>query len=275
MRTSSLTPTHERIARAILNLERRHEPAFVSDLVRNLGYAAESSLTATLHLMERKGFLLLQGGGARGRSRVARLTTQGRMAIGAGGIPLLGFIPAGPLTEALQQADDFVEPEELFPYRDGDFLLRVKGDSMIGDGILDGDKVLLRPASKPAREKSPPSWSGNPTSRRSNTSTWTRNRHPPGQQSEVSRPFRPRRVRLCRGSLSRVDPAEYCLILPIAPTSGKHHLGSSSSAYGRGTSLLCLFLSWDAAGVVGIFPDRKPAYPPLPCSREPSNQGTA
>jgi repressor LexA len=145
MRTSSLTPTHERIARAILNLERRHEPAFVSDLVRNLGYAAESSLTATLHLMERKGFLLLQGGGARGRSRVARLTTQGRMAIGAGGIPLLGFIPAGPLTEALQQADDFVEPEELFPYRDGDFLLRVKGDSMIGDGILDGDKVLLRP----------------------------------------------------------------------------------------------------------------------------------
>ena len=46
MRTSSLTPTHERIARAILNLERRHEPAFVSDLVRNLGYPVKRFTTA-------------------------------------------------------------------------------------------------------------------------------------------------------------------------------------------------------------------------------------
>src|SRR4029077_294538 len=33
----------------------------------------------------------------------------------------------------------------LLPHRAGDFLLRVRGESMIGDGILDGDLVLLRP----------------------------------------------------------------------------------------------------------------------------------
>jgi len=38
---------------------------------------------------------------------------------------------------------------ELLPWKEGDFLLRVKGDSMIGDGILDGDKVLLRPGIEP------------------------------------------------------------------------------------------------------------------------------
>ncbi|HEY5707743.1 MAG TPA: S24 family peptidase [Terrimicrobiaceae bacterium] len=142
---SLLSSVHHRIAEAILSIEQRQEPAFVSDLVRRLGYAAESSLTATLRVMERNGFLVIQGGGERGRSRVVKLTAKARFVLGAGGIPLLGAIPAGPLEEALAQADEVLEPANLLPYRDGDFLLRVHGDSMIGDGILDGDWVLLRP----------------------------------------------------------------------------------------------------------------------------------
>ena len=117
----------------------------MSDLVRRLGYAAESSLTATLRIMERNGFLVIQGGGEKGRSRVVRLTARGKFALGASGIPLLGAIPAGPLEEALAQAEEIMEPANLLAYREGDFLLRVHGDSMIGDGILDGDWVLLRP----------------------------------------------------------------------------------------------------------------------------------
>ena len=117
----------------------------MSDLVRRLGYAAESSLTATLRIMERNGFLVIQGGGEKGRSRVVRLTARGRFTLGASGIPLLGAIPAGPLEEALAQAEEIIEPANLLSYREGDFLLRVHGDSMIGDGILDGDWVLLRP----------------------------------------------------------------------------------------------------------------------------------
>ena len=51
----------------------------------------------------------------------------------------------GPLAEALAQPADFIAPRSLLPHRAGDFLLRVRGDSMIGDGIHDGDLVLLRP----------------------------------------------------------------------------------------------------------------------------------
>ena len=136
---------HRRIAEAILSFEREQEPPFMSDLVRQLGYAAESSLTATLRLMERNGLVVIQGGGEKGRSRVVRLTAKARFALGAGGIPFLGTIPAGPLEEALAQANQIMQPENLLPYRKGDFLLRVHGDSMIGDGILDGDWVLMRP----------------------------------------------------------------------------------------------------------------------------------
>lgn len=140
-----LSPTHRRIAHAILSLEQEAKPPFVADLVRILGYAAESSLTATLRIMERNGFLLIQGGGEKGRSRIAKLTAKGRFTIGAGGLPLLGSIPAGPLEEALAEADIVIEPHALLSTKEGDFLLRVHGDSMIGDGILDGDLVLLRP----------------------------------------------------------------------------------------------------------------------------------
>ncbi|MEO8793712.1 MAG: S24 family peptidase [Chthoniobacteraceae bacterium] len=65
--------------------------------------------------------------------------------LGIGGLPLLGVIPAGQLSEALAQADEVVEPNQILPHEPEDFLLRVRGDSMTGDGILDGDLVLLRP----------------------------------------------------------------------------------------------------------------------------------
>ncbi len=58
---------------------------------------------------------------------------------------MLGTIPAGALEEAIAQADVVLDERELLPFRPGDFALKVKGDSMIGDGILDGDTVLLRP----------------------------------------------------------------------------------------------------------------------------------
>jgi repressor LexA len=146
---SDLTPRQKQILEALAWFEGRRVPAFVPDLVARLKLAAESSLTPTLRILERKGMLAIGGGGAKGRSRVLQLTAEGRRAVGLGGLPLLGSIPAGPLSEAVSEAQEMVEIEAMLPWRPGDFLLRVKGDSMIGDGILDGDKVLLRPEVEP------------------------------------------------------------------------------------------------------------------------------
>ena len=57
----------------------------------------------------------------------------------------MGRIAAGLLHEALAQPEEFVDSAMLLPHQAGDFLLRVTGDSMIGDGIVEGDLVLLRP----------------------------------------------------------------------------------------------------------------------------------
>ncbi len=139
----SLTQKQARIARAVGVFEERGEPAFVPDLARALGLAGESSLAPTLRILEREGFATVRGGGSKGRTRVVRLTAQGRYAVALGGVPLLGAIPAGPLAEAIPEV--VLEEREILNVRPGDFLLRVTGDSMIGDGILDGDKVLIRP----------------------------------------------------------------------------------------------------------------------------------
>lgn len=143
--STSISPAQRRIAEVLARFYREERPALVPDLLRELGLAAESSLTPTLKVMQREGWVEIDGGGARGRSRVVRLTARGRFVTGMRGLPLVGQIAAGYLTEALSEPEQFVEDRDLLSYQPGDFLLRVKGTSMIGDGILDGDKVLLRP----------------------------------------------------------------------------------------------------------------------------------
>lgn len=104
----------------------------------------ESSLSDLLRPLERKGYVRIEGG-VRGRQRIIELTPRGRVATSLGA-PVVGSVTAGPLREALCEADEVISNlDEAVGFRPGDFLLRVQGDSMIGDGICDGDKVLLRP----------------------------------------------------------------------------------------------------------------------------------
>ena len=144
-RSDLLTPVQRRIADAIAEVEADGLPALVPTIVSKLGYSAESSLTATLRIMERNGFLEILGGGKQRASRFLRLSKKARKMLGVGGLPVVGKIAAGPLQEALAQSEDFIEGAALLPHQPGDFLLRVSGDSMIGDGIQNGDLVLLRP----------------------------------------------------------------------------------------------------------------------------------
>ena len=55
------------------------------------------------------------------------------------GLPLLGAVAAGVPTLAEEQVEDWVET----PF-EGDFVLRVKGESMMNAGILDGDLVVVK-----------------------------------------------------------------------------------------------------------------------------------
>jgi len=62
-------------------------------------------------------------------------------------LPLLGRVAAGEPIEALEQADSIAVPEE-FIRRQNTYVLRVVGNSMVNDGIWDGDYIVVeeRPA---------------------------------------------------------------------------------------------------------------------------------
>jgi repressor LexA len=57
-------------------------------------------------------------------------------------VPLLGRVAAGRPIEALEQDDSIALPEELIR-RDNTYVLRVAGNSMVDDGIWDGDYIVV------------------------------------------------------------------------------------------------------------------------------------
>lgn len=111
----------------------------LSEFARGLGITYVT-LKQHLEALARKGYLTFEG---RGRGRSPKVT----LAAAATGVPLLGTIPAGPLSEAFAHADGYLPLARL---DERHFALRVRGDSM-ADSILDGDVVLLERA-PPARD---------------------------------------------------------------------------------------------------------------------------
>ncbi|MFL5813020.1 MAG: transcriptional repressor LexA [Bdellovibrionia bacterium] len=59
-------------------------------------------------------------------------------------LPLLGKVAAGRPIEAVQSPEFLDVPMSLLKKSGEHFILKVQGDSMIGDGILDGDYVIIR-----------------------------------------------------------------------------------------------------------------------------------
>jgi repressor LexA len=116
-------------------------PPSVREVAAHFGFASPRAAALHIDALVQKGALLRDPR----KARSLRLTSDVPQPNGPPrSLPLLGRIPAGPLSEALE-SPEYLSPAELLPHRSGDFLLKVCGDSMTGDGILDGDLVLLRP----------------------------------------------------------------------------------------------------------------------------------
>jgi repressor LexA len=86
--------------------------------------------------IERKGFLQKK----RFQSRTLTTSRTSR----PGGIPIVGTVAAGVPILAQENIEDVVHLPERWAST-GAFLLKVKGDSMTGAHILDGDYVLVQP----------------------------------------------------------------------------------------------------------------------------------
>ena len=125
-------------------VDRHGYPPTVREIGDAVGLASPSTVHAHLANLERAGLLKRDPT----KPRALELSGRGRRAQPkeepGRGLPLVGEIAAGgPLLAEDNIEDYFVVPEQL-ARRGADFLLRVKGDSMIEAGILDGDIVVVK-----------------------------------------------------------------------------------------------------------------------------------
>jgi repressor LexA len=102
-------------------------------------FGLSSLATVHKHLtnLEQKGLIARQANLSRAIEVVSR--QKKRRAVE---LPLLGRVAAGQPIEALETADTISVPEE-FVRKQNTFVLRVAGNSMINDGIFDGDYIVV------------------------------------------------------------------------------------------------------------------------------------
>jgi repressor LexA len=116
-------------------------PPTVREIGEAVGLASPSTVHAHLANLERAGLLRRDPTKPRALELSGRSDT-GRHAADPHRLPVVGEIAAGGPLLAEQNIEHYVGvPDLIGP---GDFVLRVKGDSMIDAGILDGDYVVVR-----------------------------------------------------------------------------------------------------------------------------------
>lgn len=112
--------------------------------IREIGEAFQISSTNGvrhyLNVLEKSGHLRRVGKISRGLMPVGLQETPRPRS----SIPVLGRVAAGQPILAEESFDDSLDPGQMFGDINGVFALRVRGDSMIGAGILENDYVIVR-----------------------------------------------------------------------------------------------------------------------------------
>ena len=128
-------------------VDRHGYPPTVREIGDAVGLASPSTVHAHLANLERAGLLKRDPT----KPRALELTGRGRRADAVSeersrGLPLVGEIAAGGPLLAEDNIEDYVAVPDMIARGGADFLLRVRGDSMVDAGILDGDVVVVRRA---------------------------------------------------------------------------------------------------------------------------------
>jgi repressor LexA len=122
-------------------VDRHGYPPTVREIGEAVGLASPSTVHAHLANLERAGLLKRDPTKPRALELVGRERREAPASPALNKLPLVGQIAAGgPLLAEHNVEDHVAVPETLR----GDFLLRVKGESMIDAGILDGDIVVVQ-----------------------------------------------------------------------------------------------------------------------------------
>jgi repressor LexA len=119
-------------------------PPTVRDIGKAVGLASSSTVHAHLANLERIGLLRRDPTKPRAIELLDRAAAGVRSLVRPG-LPLVGQVAAGQPILAEENIEDYVQVPGLAGGEDGEYLLRVRGESMKEVGILEGDLVVIRP----------------------------------------------------------------------------------------------------------------------------------
>jgi repressor LexA len=142
-----LTDRQQQIWNYLVEYVDRHGyPPTVREIGEEVGLASPSTVHAHLANLERAGLLRRDPTKPRALELLGRERHEPETrapSVDAVRLPLLGEIAAGSPLLAAENVEEYLPLPRTMK---GDFLLRVKGDSMIEAGILDGDLVIVQRA---------------------------------------------------------------------------------------------------------------------------------
>jgi repressor LexA len=121
-------------------------PPTVRDIGKAVGLASSSTVHAHLSNLEKVGLLRRDPT----KPRALELLDRAAAGVQAGvqtflqpGLPLVGQVAAGQPIVAEENIEEYIQTPAFAGGADGEFLLRVRGDSMVDAGIIEGDLVVV------------------------------------------------------------------------------------------------------------------------------------
>ncbi len=123
--------------------EKTGYPPTVREIGKAVGLHSSSTVHAHLANLEKIG--LLRRDPTKPRA-IELLVGKAKKAIRGPGLPVVGEVAAGEPVLAEERIEEYLEVPEVIGGETGDYILRVKGDSMKDAGIIEGDYVVVRPA---------------------------------------------------------------------------------------------------------------------------------
>jgi len=118
-------------------LRRKGRPPSYQEIQDYFGFRSLNSVVKHLKQLERKGYLESPWGNQKRAFRLLPLRTT------AATIPFLGRVAAGAPIEAVEMPEAVEVPESLL-VGGNNFALQVQGESMVDEGIRDGDVLIIR-----------------------------------------------------------------------------------------------------------------------------------
>ncbi|MBM4025555.1 MAG: repressor LexA [Planctomycetes bacterium] len=137
-----LTAKQRQVLEFVAGRLAEHRPPSQREIADHFGLAQNAAYQLVGYL-RKKGYLV-ETGGHRGL-RLSREYLEERRE--PQGLPIIGRVAAGTPILAEENVEGYVSVEKLFGEGEGTFALRVAGDSMVDEGIMDGDLVVVKAGS--------------------------------------------------------------------------------------------------------------------------------